>query len=85
MKSYKTDNPEWVTVVDIDALAKEDDISWVWKGSSTLPSRIDIPSLSNNGKRTTRTLLSLSRGGADATYTKEFDMLTETFVTEAEG
>jgi len=85
MKSYKTDNPAWVTVVDIDALAKEDDISWVWKGSSALPRRIDDPSLSNNGKRTTRTLLSLSRGGADATHTKEFDMLTETFVTEAEG
>ena len=38
--------------------------------------------MSNNGQRVTRTLLSLSRGGSDATHTKEFDLLTNDFVTE---
>lgn len=41
--------------------------------------------MSNNGQRITRCLLNLSRGGADATYLKEFDLLTETFVPEEEG
>ena len=30
--------------------------------------------------RVTRVLLNLSRGGADATYLREFDLLTESFV-----
>ena len=34
--------------------------------------------------RVTRVLLNLSRGGADATYLREFDLLTESFV-DAEG
>lgn len=38
--------------------------------------------MSNNGQRVTRTLLSLSRGGSDATHTKEFDLLTNEFVSE---
>ena len=30
--------------------------------------------------RVTRVLLNISRGGADATYLREFDLLTESFV-----
>jgi len=83
MSSYKTENPEWSTVLDIDALAERDGISWVWKGSTALSRRLDP--MSNGGKRITRTLLSLSRGGADATYVKEFDLVSETFVDEHDG
>jgi prolyl oligopeptidase len=83
MTSYKTDNPEWETVLDIDKLAEKDGISWVWKGSTPLSKMIDP--LSNDGKRVTRTLLSLSRGGADATYIKEFDLIKQDFVTKDEG
>jgi len=83
MTSYKSDNPEWETVLDIDKLAEKDGISWVWKGSTPLSKRIDP--MSNDGKRVTRTLLSLSRGGADATFIKEFDLIKQDFVTEDEG
>ena len=34
--------------------------------------------------RVTRVLLNLSRGGADATYLREFDLVTESFV-DADG
>lgn len=82
LTSYKTEEPEWETVLDIDELAEKDGISWVWKGSTPLPRKIDPLS---NGERVTRTLISLSRGGADATYLKEFDLLTESFVSEEDG
>jgi len=83
LSSYRTDDPKWKTVLDLDELARKDGISWVWKGSSALPRARDP--MSNNGQRVTRTLLSLSRGGADATYLKEFDLLTEDFVPPEEG
>ena len=80
MKSYCTDSPEWTTVLDVDELAKKDDISWVWNGPRPLQRARDP--MSENGKRTTRALLHLSRGGSDATHVKEFDLLTGDFVTE---
>ena len=80
MESYQTENPEWTTVLDVDALAEKDGISWVWKGSTALPRGRDP--MSDNGRIVTRTLLSLSRGGSDATHIKEFDMLTGDFVTD---
>ena len=80
MDSYQTENPEWTTVLDVDALAEKDGISWVWKGSTTLPRSRDP--MSDNGRIVTRALLSLSRGGSDATHIKEFDLLTGDFVTE---
>ena len=80
LESYKTDDPQWETVLDIDELAKKDDISWVWKGTSSLPKARDP--MSNGGQRITRTLLSLSRGGADAVHLKEFDLIKEEFVEE---
>jgi len=83
LSSYRTDNPEWTTVLNVDELAKEDDISWVWKGSTSLPRARDP--MSNDGQRVTRTLLKLSRGGADAIHLKEFDILEEKFVPAEEG
>lgn len=80
MESYRTEEPQWETVLDVDELAKTDGISWVWKGPRPL-SRARDP-MSNNGQTTTRALLSLSRGGSDATHIKEFDLLTNDFVTE---
>lgn len=83
MESYKTSTPEWSTLLDIDALGKKDEISWVWKGSTALPRALDPESdVGNGNKRVTRCLLSLSRGGADATVVKEFDLLKEDFVSE---
>jgi prolyl oligopeptidase len=80
LTSYKSPNTEWTTVLDLDTLAKEEDISWVWKGYVPLPRSLDPMSGEQDGGRVTRVLLQLSRGGADATYLREFDLLTESFV-----
>lgn len=81
MTSYRSSDPQWETVLDLDELAKKDGISWVWKGNSVLPRSLDHLS---DGKYPTRSLMSLSRGGADATFTKEFDLIEERFLTEDE-
>ena len=36
MESYRTEEPQWETVLDVDELAKTDGISWVWKVSQLL-------------------------------------------------
>jgi prolyl oligopeptidase len=78
---YKKDEPTWTTVLDVDQLAKDDDISWVYKGSGLLPRKRDPMS----DGLVTRALLSLSRGGSDAIFLKEFDLTTHDFVPEGEG
>ncbi|KAG7348342.1 serine protease, S9A family peptidase [Nitzschia inconspicua] len=80
-EEYKKDKPQWETILDVDKLAEEDGISWVWKGSTLLPRKRDP----TNGKIVTRALLSLSRGGSDAAHLKEFDLITQEFVPEGEG
>jgi prolyl oligopeptidase len=78
MASYRTATPDWTTVLDVDQLAEQDGISWVWKGSSPLPRSRDPLS----ADRVTRALLSLSRGGSDAVHVKEFDLTTGEFVRQ---
>jgi hypothetical protein len=73
---------EWTTVLDVDKLGKEENVSWVWKGARHLPSARDP--YSNNGTLVTRALIFLSRGGADATTIREFDMVEAKFV-ETDG
>jgi prolyl oligopeptidase len=80
LEEYKKVEPEWMTVLDVDALAEKDGISWVWKGSRALPRKRDP--MSDNGRIVTRSLLSLSRGGSDAIHLKEFDMIKQDFVPE---
>jgi prolyl oligopeptidase len=79
LSEYKQESPKWETVLDIDALAKADDIGWVWKGSRSLPRKRDTGSTVN---RVTRSLLSLSRGGSDAIHLKEFDLEQNEFVSK---
>jgi len=81
LESYKRADPEWTTVLNLDELAEKDGISWVYKGSRVLP-RIRDPKSPNDGTVVTRSLLNLSRGGSDAVYVKEFDLLEGDFVTE---
>jgi prolyl oligopeptidase len=79
------DDPIWTTVLDIDELAKKDDISWVYKGASLLPRGRDSDPI-HGGKLVTIALLKLSRGGSDAVHLKEFDLITKDFVnTEDDG
>jgi prolyl oligopeptidase len=57
-------------VLDLDALGKTENENWVWKGASLL--RPDYQ----------RALITLSRGGADANITREFDLKTRSFVAD---
>jgi len=70
LESYRTDDPEWETVLDIDALAAEEGKDWVYSGSTCLP-----PAL-------TRCMIALSDGGEDATIMREFDTSTKSFVED---
>jgi prolyl oligopeptidase len=68
--SYRTPEPEWDVLLDVDALAADEDENWVWHGAAVL--RPDFR----------RALLQLSRGGADATVVREFDLVERAFVPD---
>ena len=69
-ESYRTDSPDWDIILDLDALAKEEEENWVWHGATCLPPEYE------------RCILSLSRGGADADVKREFDMPSRSFVQD---
>ena len=68
LSEYRERAPTWETVIDVDQLGKTEQESWVYGGSSTLRPTYD------------RTLISLSRGGSDASVIREFDLESRTFV-----
>ncbi len=70
LDEYRKAQPDWETVLDLDALAEAESENWVWGGSSILR-----PSYSH-------ALISLSRGGADASVSREFDLTTKNFVVD---
>ncbi|NUN05850.1 MAG: S9 family peptidase [Bdellovibrio sp.] len=70
LESYKSANPKWEVILDLDALAKAENENWVWRGSSELPPHFE------------RTLIQLSRGGKDATVVREFNLKTKEFVKD---
>jgi prolyl oligopeptidase len=70
LESYRTEEPEWDVILDIDELARRDDTNWVWAGADVIE-----PDYS-------RALISLSRGGSDAAVVREFDMRTREFVAD---
>jgi prolyl oligopeptidase len=52
--SYRTESPQWQTLLDLDALSQAEGKNWIWKGASCLkPDQ-------------TRCLVLLSDGGSDA-------------------
>ena len=72
LESYRTDAPEWETVLDLDALGQAEGENWVWHGASVL-----------RGDGAHRlAMLDLSRGGADADVSREFDLHTLEFVED---
>jgi prolyl oligopeptidase len=73
VESYRTDTPEWETVVDFDQLAEEEGKNWVYKGANCF-----APKDSDAYK----CMVSLSDGGKDAVIQREFDLATKTFVAE---
>ena len=57
-------------MIDLDALAAKEDENWVWKGANLCYPKYQ------------RALPRLSRGGADATVVREFDLVSKQFVAE---
>ena len=68
MEEYRKAEPRWDVVLDIDALGKAENESWVFKGAQFL--KPDYR----------RCLISLSRGGSDASVVREFDVETRSFL-----
>jgi prolyl oligopeptidase len=72
---YRKAEPEWETVLDLDALATAENENWVWQGADCLrPDKSDEPYR--------HCLISLSRGGADAAVEREFDLVDRRFVAD---
>lgn len=70
LDEYRKATPNWEIVLDLDALAREENVHWVWHGAQTLKPDHKLA------------LVSLSRGGADASVIREFDMSTKTFIKD---
>ncbi|MCB9681672.1 MAG: S9 family peptidase [Alphaproteobacteria bacterium] len=70
LDSYRTDAPVWDVVFDLDAIAEAEGENWVWKGVDCLRPGF------------TRCLVSLSRGGADATVVREYDLAARAWVPD---
>ena len=68
LTDYTSAEPNWTTVLDVDALNKAEGKSWVFKGAGIL--RPDE----------TRCVIHLSDGGEDAEIAREFDLDASKFV-----
>ncbi len=67
---YRKAEPLWETVLDLDALNKAEGENWVWHGANCLRPQY------------TRCLIALSRGGADADVTREFDLSKKEWIKD---
>ena len=69
-KSYLKDEPIWENILDIDQLAKDEGINWLYKGADCLAPEFK------------RCLIRLSDGGTDAVTIREFDFEEKKFVKD---
>ncbi len=70
LDDFRRPNPNWEILLDVDKLASDENEDWILTGIQTLP-----------GNRR-HAILSLSRGGSDATMLREFDVDKKSFVTD---
>ncbi|HEV8692844.1 MAG TPA: prolyl oligopeptidase family serine peptidase [Lysobacter sp.] len=70
LAEYRKAEPQWETVLDLDALNQAENEKWVWHGAACLKPAYE------------RCLIALSRGGSDADVTREFDLTTKTWVKD---
>ena len=73
MDEYRKDEPAWDVLLDLDALAADEGENWVWGGAQVLRPDQRLA------------LVTLSRGGADATVVREFDIESRTFRAPEDG
>ncbi|MEM1036151.1 MAG: prolyl oligopeptidase family serine peptidase [Pseudomonadota bacterium] len=71
LESYKSDEPNWETVLDFDKLAEEEGKNWVFKGTNCFKP---------DGAEKTLCFVALSDGGKDAVINREFDLDAKAFV-----
>jgi prolyl oligopeptidase len=70
LDEYRKPQPQWETVIDLDALGAAEGEKWVWHGADCLKPAYE------------RCLVALSRGGSDADVTREFDLTTKQWVKD---
>lgn len=70
LAEYRKAEPAWETLLDLDALNKAEGENWVWHGANCLRPAYE------------RCLIALSRGGADADVTREFNLATKSWVED---
>ena len=68
LAEYRKAQPAWEVLLDVDALNKTEKENWVWHGANCLR-----PAYS-------QCLIALSRGGADADVTREFNLANKEWV-----
>ena len=67
MMTYKSGNPEWEVLLDLDLLSSSEGEKWVYHGASISPDK-------------KKALIFLSPGGTDADTMREFDLEKKEFV-----
>lgn len=70
LEEYRKVLPKWDVLLDLDALGKAENENWVWGGFDCLAPDYN------------RCLILVSRGGADAKVTREFDIAKREFVKD---
>lgn len=68
--SYKTEKPEWETIIDFDVLSAKEGVKWVFSGASRLYPDFNL------------CLVAMSPDGGDASEMREFDIATKSFVED---
>ncbi len=70
LERFASDDPQWETVIDVDALSEQEGMQWVFRGMDCLP------------RQPEHCLVRLSPGGGDAAVTREFNSVNKTFVED---
>lgn len=66
--SYKTEKPDWETIIDFDILSAKEGVKWVFSGASRLYPDFNL------------CLVAMSPDGGDASEMREFDIEAKSFV-----
>ncbi len=70
LADYIGGNPTWDVLLDLDALSKAENENWVYKGVDCLSPTYE------------RCIVTLSRGGKDASVRREFDVASKSFIKD---
>jgi prolyl oligopeptidase len=70
LSDYGKAAPDWRTILDLDAVASDENANWVWKGADC----------EEPAER--RCMIALSEGGGDAVRYREFDIASAEFIAD---